>query len=404
MKLSKGLFLAFAGLGLFACSNEDVTENGAPIDGDAMVTVKINLPRVLEQGRSGDGVLPTGETTATTGQTTPLTVNSITVTLHAAAGEKLVQSYTASGGSNDFTFSNSNSNSNGTTGTITFTGVRNAQSIEVSVNEGTAANLTLAQINEAGLAAPLHKVVNVGATGDGNKFTWNSEKKKYIAEVTPEPRYARLEISEISHAAPAAGESCIFSAATIAGVFLDNLITTEGGGAVSVDVAANKSIWNAINTDTYASPTWSSINSNFLAPSAKWPDDGKCYAYSLFGDQLPKLVFVIDGQGLTFTNNTVPMPDYTSGDDIYATVSKYKMNVSGLSDWTTNKAAYISKYGVDENGYFTSFKDGCIYKISDIAIPDKAWGTTPAGGSNVEVDAIVTVLAWNVVEGTVDWN
>lgn len=400
MKLSKGLFLAFAGLGLFACSNEDVTENGAPIDGDAMVTVKINLPRVLEQGRSGSGIQATGETTVTTGETTPLTVNSITVTLHAAAGDNLEQSYTPAGGDdNNFTFTNET----GTTGTITFTGVRNPQSIEVSVNGGTATALTLAQINAAALAAPLHKVVNVGATDDGNKFTWNSEEKKYIAEVTPEPRYARLEISEISHAAPAAGESCIFSAATIAGVFLDNLITTEGG-TVSVNVAANKSIWNAINTDTYASPTWSSINSNFLAPSAKWPDNDKCYAYSLFGDQLPKLVFVIDGNGLAFTNSTVPMPDYTSGDDIYATVSKYKMDVSGLSDWTTNKAAYMSKYGVDDKGYFTSFKDGCIYKISDIAIPDKAWGTTPAGGSDVKVEAIVKVLAWNVVEGTVDWD
>lgn len=401
MKLTKSLFLAFAGLGLFACSNEDLTDNGAPIDGDAMVSVKINLPRVLEQGRSGSGIQATGETSQTTGQTTPLIVNSITVTLHAAAGDKLVQSYTLNGGSsNNFTFSN------GRTGTITFTGVRNPQSIEVSVNGGTANALTLGQIKTAGLAAPLHKIVLTSDTdsSDGNGFTWNSGSKTYTAVVTPEPRYARLEISEISHAAPAAGESCIFSAATIAGVFLDNLITTEGG-AVSVNVAANKSIWSAINTDTYASPTWSTINSDFLEISAQWPkDEGQCYAYSLFGDELPKLVFVIDGQGLAFTNNTVPMPDYTSGDDIYATVSKYKMNVSGLSDWATNKAAYMSKYGVDESGYFTSFKDGCIYKISDIAIPDKAWGTTPAGGSNVTVEAIVNVLAWNVVEGTVDWN
>lgn len=154
MKLTKSLFLAFAGLGLFACSNEDVIDNGAPIDGDAMVSVKINLPRVLEQGRSGEGgVEATGETTQTTGETTPLVVNSITVTLHAAAGDKLVQSYTLNGGSNDFTFSD------GQTGTITFTGVRNPQSIEVSVNEGTATALTLDQINTAGLAAPLHKIV-----------------------------------------------------------------------------------------------------------------------------------------------------------------------------------------------------------------------------------------------------
>ena len=43
MKISKSLFLAFAGLGLFACSNEDVTENGG-IQGVADVTVKIDLP------------------------------------------------------------------------------------------------------------------------------------------------------------------------------------------------------------------------------------------------------------------------------------------------------------------------------------------------------------------------
>ena len=39
MKISKSLFLAFAGLGLFACSNEDVTENG--VQGEASISVKI---------------------------------------------------------------------------------------------------------------------------------------------------------------------------------------------------------------------------------------------------------------------------------------------------------------------------------------------------------------------------
>lgn len=42
MKISKSLFLAFAGLGLFACSNEDVTtENGIP-SGKGAVTSTIN--------------------------------------------------------------------------------------------------------------------------------------------------------------------------------------------------------------------------------------------------------------------------------------------------------------------------------------------------------------------------
>lgn len=41
MKLSEGLFLAFAGLGLFACSNEDVTENGGD-NQTASVVIKLD--------------------------------------------------------------------------------------------------------------------------------------------------------------------------------------------------------------------------------------------------------------------------------------------------------------------------------------------------------------------------
>lgn len=56
MKLSKSLFLAFAGLGLFACSNEDVVENGG-IEGGATVTVKVvgdALSRALETPTTGN--------------------------------------------------------------------------------------------------------------------------------------------------------------------------------------------------------------------------------------------------------------------------------------------------------------------------------------------------------------
>lgn len=42
MKLTKSLFLAFAGLGLFACSNEEV--NQGAIEGVADVAVKIDIP------------------------------------------------------------------------------------------------------------------------------------------------------------------------------------------------------------------------------------------------------------------------------------------------------------------------------------------------------------------------
>lgn len=41
MKISKSLFLAFAGLGLFACSNEDVT-SGIDNTGDRSLVIKLD--------------------------------------------------------------------------------------------------------------------------------------------------------------------------------------------------------------------------------------------------------------------------------------------------------------------------------------------------------------------------
>ena len=51
MKLSKGLFLAFAGLGLFACSNEDVTTDATVDDGKSK-TMVISLNGISEGSRA----------------------------------------------------------------------------------------------------------------------------------------------------------------------------------------------------------------------------------------------------------------------------------------------------------------------------------------------------------------
>lgn len=144
MKLTKSLFLAFAGLGLFACSNEDVTDNGG-VQGNSSVTVEINLPKILNGSRSGEGIAASGETSGTTGTETPVEIGEkgVSVTLHAAAGGK-TETVTVDG-------------TNTKVGTITFQNVRAPQSVEVSVNGGTADYLNITEINNAGLAAPLYK-------------------------------------------------------------------------------------------------------------------------------------------------------------------------------------------------------------------------------------------------------
>lgn len=372
MKFSKSLFIAFAGLGLFACSNEDVTNGGA--EGNASVSVEIKLPKVITEGRSGEGIAAGTATTGTTGTTTPLIVNNITVTLHAASGKQENQTLKESG-------------------KVTFQNVRNPQSIEVSVNGGTVEKLNIAGINTAGLAAPLY--------GTSNSFT-KKDASTYEVSVTPAARYARLELSNISHATATSAQGCIFKKATIAGLFLDNLWVTEGSNAGKIAVSANKTIWDNIKAEAYASPTWSAIGADFLGQSAKWPvGDNQCFAYSVFepGNDMPKLVFVLDGKDLQL-NEGVSIMDWTQGEELFASVGKYKYS-GNLQDLTEKDKA---KYGIDNLGYITSFKAGNIYKISGIAIPDGAWGPTPEGGTNVAVEAIVTVLPWTVVEGTVEWN
>lgn len=380
MKISKSLFLAFAGLGLFACSNEDVTEGG--IQGNSSVTVKINLPKLLTESRSGDGIAAGAETEGTTGSQTPVVIGEkgVTVTLYSASGTSSPQTVKMSG-------------SDIRTGIATFQNVRTPQRVEVSVNGGTAKDLSIGEINTAGLAAPLYAT--------SSDFMAGEDGKSYIISVTPQPRYARLELSGITHDTDHGTGSCIFKEAKLAGLFLDNVWVTEKSNAGMVKVAANAGIWDQIATDNYASPTWSSIGADFLATSATWPAAKNCYAYSLFGEtQLPSVVFVLDGATLKF-NDGVQMAGYTEGADLYARVSKFKINKP--ADWDQKKKEYKTKYGVDDNGQFISFKAGNIYQISKIAIPDKAWGTTPGGGTDVSVTATVNVLPWTVVEGTVEW-
>lgn len=381
MKFSKSLLWAFAGLGLFACSNEEVVPEGGSMDGNSTVTVKINLPKLLTESRSGNGILPGEETTGTTGDQTPVEIGAegVKVTLYAASGTS-EQTVTVSG---DYT----------QTGTVTFQNVRTPQRVEVSVNGGTNADLTIDEINTAGLAAPLY--------GESTSFTPDGDTGNYNISVTPQPRYARLELSGISHDTNHGTGTCIFKTANLAGMFLDNVWVTEKSNAGMVNVAADAGIWDKINTAAYASPTWSTLGGDFLA-GATWPAAGNCYAYSLFGEtQLPSVVFVLDGATLEF-NSGVQMAGYTEGADLYARVSKFVINKP--ADWEQKKEEYKTEYGVDDNGQFISFKAGYIYQISGIAIPDKAWGITPGGGTNVGVIATVNVLPWTIVEGTVDWN
>ena len=131
MKLSKSLFLAFAGLGLFACSNEDV-ENGG-IQGDASVRVHISTDALASR---------VGELTL---ETEDVEIQEITLTLTASVGGKEAGPFTSIEEANEYVF----------------TGVRGPQKLAVSINDGKA-TMTLDAV-QTGLAAPMFAEENITA-------------------------------------------------------------------------------------------------------------------------------------------------------------------------------------------------------------------------------------------------
>lgn len=195
MKLTKSLFLAFAGLGLFACSNEDVTDNGG-VQGNATVTVTINdvISRMV-----------TDPTTGTDNAKFPVEITSATLTLDAGSGQvtkDLVEDNLITDG--DGSLKNA---------IVRFDNIRNPQKLTLVINGGvektSESGLELNNVVGTGLAEPLW-----ASTTD---FTATSETE-YTATLKPDHRLARLQFSGIKHVD---ADDCIYTSLNIDGVFLD---------------------------------------------------------------------------------------------------------------------------------------------------------------------------------------
>lgn len=379
MKLSKSLFLAFAGLGLFACSNEDVTDNGG-VQGDASVVVGIDLANL--RGNGSRAVDATEETSD--GQTTPVKLNSVVLTLESQTG-----------GTQTYKFPTELA-SNPTTLTHTFDKVRNPTKISVSINGGTSEELHLKDIYNDGLAAPLYDYeTNFGTATDKDGVL------TYEVTLAPQHEIALLEFKGIKHEEHAS-EGCLFSSLTFDGMFLNGvkLHETTGGDATFA---------NWVNAqDNADAPTFTVINQSFLKPAdgttPVFPSErGKCYAYNIFpeeGEAMPKLTLCFSNVTL---NSGQVIAGWSAGNPLYAAVSKYKL--TGIATETDDKISTDNqaKYGVDADGYLTKFMAGYVYKFKDLVVPDEAFGPTPEGGEDAKVIATVTITEWNIVNGTVEW-
>ena len=379
MKISKSLFLAFAGLGLFACSNEDVTENG--VQGGADVTVTVN-PQGLSRGSRA--IDPSNPINGVNGDEQDVDINSIVVKLTAGVG------------SNEQKFT---SMSELTNGTVTFNGVRNPSKIEVFINGGKAEDWTLAEFyqgNHVGLAAPMY------GSADGNEFetTTSAEGKTvYNVTVTPKHETALLEFSGISHKDD--GEGCIFNAINFEGLFLNHVKLAENGQYMGDDNLTKVESFYDVQQLGYLIPTYSVIadaDMNFLTHLKVWPAEGKCYSYNIFPQaslDLPVLtlcfkdIAVKDGQVWANADNKG-----------YATVKTYKL--SSTEELTEQHLEEMGATKTDP--VIKKFAAGYVYKFTGLEVADENIGTTIEGGEDASLVATIKVIPWTIAEGTVEWN
>lgn len=254
-----------------------------------------------------------------------------------------------------------------------FEGVRAPESIEVVVNEGTEANMSLAKVYNTGLAEPLY--------GKSSTFVQDSEGN-YTVTINLERRLARLQFSGLNFTT--AGSS--YTALTLDGIYLNGAVKTENGSDKAI--ANNIGAWETVKTWTDA-PVYDEIGAVIIGTGEQtgpWPSNDQCYAYNIFpasgADNLPKLTVCFSGA----VQNNVSGSPYR-----YARVAKYKLD-----------GEKGNLEGIDDNGYITDFKAGYIYNITGLMLDDGDLGPTP-DGEGVTLTATVTVEPWTLVNATVEW-
>lgn len=345
----------FAGLGLFACNNNDDIVEGGKIEGPADVVVKINLPNVKTR-------TVTDPTTGNnSGDKVDAVVDKIYVTLNASKG----------GTTKELTDETS----------VVFSDVEGPSNVVVSVNydhrDGDYIfNFDAANATGVGLKTPMY--------GENHEF--NQSEGKATIEVEVKHLLARMEFSGIKHEHKPAATDCIFNE--------DKLVLA---GSFLKGVGATVNTW-----EDFTNSDWDKFGGPFKVGGTLYPEENKCIAYNIEDGTCPVFYLAFDkveySDVYSADNNNAIWVGNGHG---YAYVKTYKINKGALTDDD------LKKFGAQETGVngvysITTFPAGYIYKVTELAVPDEAIHPT-IDGKGIEVTATVKILPWTVVLGEVEW-
>lgn len=386
MKFSKSLLWAFAGLGLFACSNEEVVDNTQLPDGVGAVTINIVSPSMSRAIVDG-----------TTATSVPVTGN-VTISLEATTGS----------GSIDLSTEELAEQSS-----VTFWNVKEPKKITVSMNGGKASYVGEAPtiFTSAPAGVPAYGEVGQNAitlssttsspgkeggadyeTG-ANSGDENKTYQLYKASVTLAIPVARLEVSGIQHITDThAATACAYNTLKIAGVYLDNVYAagtgvTYANGAFpcASGTPADYSYdgTNATGTGAAAILKDAATVTDFLTANQTWPETaGKAYAYYFYGadgaGNLPIFKIYFNQSEAKDATHPLPAPRY-------AMITSYKQTAE-------NGGAQITK-----------FEPGHIYRITSAKLTDENIIGDEGGNTLYGVEVTVEEAAWTVETIDAEW-
>mgnify|MGYP001442062038 FL=1 len=364
MRLTKSLLWAFAGLGMFACSSEDVVPEGGDMSGNGVVEVKIVAPndftRSLENATTGDN------------NSNVKVKGTLTIKLTATEGsdEEVVQL-----------------DGSGTPINVKFWGVKNPQKVEAYINDGekvtgttSIVNLSAPNMQAMPEAIPAYGETSViklsGKTEEGED---GKKYEMYNATVTMSIPVARLEISGITHVDHASGDNggenaCKYKELSINGIYLDKVLATKGATSVT------DYCYPAPEDGSIAAPIlWDAISTpnDFLVKGAEWPAadiPAKAYAYNFYpsaGEQPLVKIYFANATSID-SDNTLAQPRY----------------------------AMIKTYNRDPD---FKFEAGRIYRIKNVTLLDKNIIGDEEGNTTYGVDVTVEEAQWTVTDLDAEW-
>lgn len=396
MKLTKSLFLAFAGLGLFACSNEDVADNGgAQFKGNGAVAVKIVSPDLLTRNAGG---ATTGDANTSVAITGDLTITLTGKTLDAEGKPTLP--YEESIIINAEQLKSASEGENATI--LKFWNIAVPEKLTASINGGVADYSINKKLIDLQVAA-----ANVPAYGETTSFTKSSDTEgqspnlkedndtkkgtgteqgagegddskvyeMYEASVTMAIPVARLEVGNITHVTHKGtdDDQCIFTALKADGAYLDGY-TLKGA--------------------KYHGTSF--LKSEGTAEDFSFDGVHGTGAKSGLIDEFEEAQSFMAGQKLAgpFTYNF-----YANGTN---PVFKLYFGTAEGTNIIEPRYAMVTKYK-DADGHEVTFQNGHIYRILSATLYDKNIIGDEGGNTLFGVEVTVEEATWTLHTIEADW-